>query len=74
VNYTQASALSILQKPSFAYMPISRMQGNPWRVFTKQPDPEKGVGNGMEYLKVDATFDPLYSCPDLGFLWSAAVA
>lgn len=75
VNYKNANAVSMLNEPSFGYLPISRGEtGNPWRVFNKEPDPERGVGNGMEYIKVDATFDPLYCAYDLGFLFSAAVA
>jgi hypothetical protein len=74
VNYKNANALAMLSQPSFGIMPISRAAGSPWRVYTKAPDPEKGVGDGMEYMKVDATFDPLYPATDLGFLWSAAIA
>lgn len=74
VNYQNANGITMLSSPSFAYLPISRAQGNPWRVYGKAPDPERGVGDGMEYIKVDATFDPLYCAFDLGFLFSAAVA
>lgn len=74
VNYQNVNALSMMQKPSFGVVPISRGAGSPWRVYTKAPDPEKGVGDGMEYVKVDATFDPLYPALDLGFLFSGAIA
>lgn len=74
VNYKNANGLSMMSAPSFAYLPISRAAGNPWRVYTKAPDPAMGVGDGMEYVKVDATFDPLYCAYDLGYLFSAAVA
>lgn len=75
VNYRNANAVSMLSEPSFGYLPISRGDtGNPWRVYAKAPDPERGVGDGMEYIKVDATFDPLYCAYDLGYLFSAAIA
>ena len=56
-------------------LPISRgSSGNPWRVYTKAPDPMMGIGDRMEYFKVDATFTPLYPATDLGYLFSAAIA
>jgi hypothetical protein len=75
VNYTNAVGPALISQPSFGYLPISRgSTGNPWRVYTKAPDPTMGVGDGMEYIKVDATYEPLFPAYDLGFLWSAAVA
>lgn len=74
VNYNQPTGLSMLSVPSFAYMPISRQEGSPWRVYTEAPRPSMGVGSGMEYIKVDATFEPLVCASDLGYLFSAAIA
>lgn len=75
VNYNQANTVAMQALPSFGYLPISRgASGNPWRVYTKAPDPTMGIGDGMEYIKVDATFTPLYPATDLGYLFSAAIA
>lgn len=74
VNYNQPTGLSMLSVPSFGYMPISRQAGSPWRVYTEAARPSMGVGDGMEYIKVDATFEPLVCASDLGYLFSAAIA
>ena len=66
--------VSMMGQPSFGYMPISREKGNLWRVYTKSPDPTMGVGDGMEYVKVDATYELLVCAYDLGYLFTAAVA
>lgn len=74
VNYQQTNAVAWQSQPSFAYLPISRQAGSPWRVYSRAPDPVMGVGDGMEYIKVDATFEPLVCASDLGYLFSAAIA
>jgi hypothetical protein len=68
------NAMSMQSAPTFGVLPISRAKGSPWRVYTKAPDPTVGTGDGMEYVKVDGTFDPLFPATDLGFLFSAAIA
>lgn len=77
VAYEQPTALSLINSASFGYLPIGmKADGSSqlWRVYQKPADPEKGSGDGPDWMKVDALYDPLFTSFDLGYLFSAAVA
>ncbi len=74
INYKLESAMDLISKPSFGYLPISAERGDLWKAYSVPPDPRVGSGEGMEYVKVDGKYEPLYCAYDLGYLISEAVA
>jgi hypothetical protein len=63
----------LMDQPTLGYLPTLESAGLTMRTFVSR-DPQRGTGEGVEFIKVETSYGILVSAPSMGFLWKAAVA
>lgn len=63
----------LMDQPTLGYMPTLNSNGLTMRTFVSR-DPQRGTGDGVEFIKVETSYGILVSAPTMGYLWQTAVA
>lgn len=63
----------LMDQPTLGYLPTLESAGLTMRTFVSR-DPQRGTGEGVEFIKVETSYGILVSAPSMGYLWAAAVA
>jgi hypothetical protein len=63
----------LMDQPTLGYLPTLESNGLTMRT-TVSRDPQRGTGDGAEFIKVETSYGILVSAPSMGYLWKAAVA